>query len=176
MSDNRNTDKTQGVSFSDKKTPTDDKLITVITISGEYKGMINLNSAPVKVNRVSDFLAKTDLSFLPLYNTTVMGVTGETIFLNFADIAAVVQPDDIDSKRSELRRDAKVIIRLKNNLGQINGKVNIHGESKPVDRVSDLLNYPEKKWLVVYEASFKGKTMLSTIINMDFISMVKVAN
>jgi hypothetical protein len=161
---------------TNKKTPTDDRFVTIVTVGGEYKGMINLNSAPVKVDRVSDYLTKGNLSFLPLYNAIVMGAHGETIFLNISEIAAVIQPDNIIPKRTELRQDAEVTIKLKDSLGQITGKVNMIGEVRPVDRVSDLLNYPGKRWLVVYEASYKGMDMLSTIINMNFISTVRVAD
>ena len=160
--------------LSDRRMPTNDRDITVVTSGGEYKGTINLNSAPVMVERVSDFFAKSDISFLSLYNTTFMGKSGKTVFLNVNDIAVVIQPDNAVSKRSELRHDAIVTVRLRHGLGQINGKVNLMGETKPVDRDSDLLNYPGKRWLVVFEASFKGMSMLSTIINMDFISMVSV--
>jgi hypothetical protein len=158
----------------DRRMPTDDRDIAVVTSTGEYKGTINLNSAPVKVERVSDFFIKSDFSFLLLYNTTFFGKPGKTAFLNLNDIAVVIQPDNALSKRSELRHDAILSVRLRYGLGQVNGKVNLRGETMPVDRVSDLLNYSKKRWLVVYEATFKGRTMLSTIINMDFISMVWV--
>ena len=158
----------------DRRMPTDDRDITVVTSTGEYKGTINLNSAPVKVERVSDFFIKSDFSFLLLYNTTLFGKPGKTVFLNLNDIAVVIQPDDALPKRSELRHDAIVSVKLRYGLGQINGKVNLRGETMPVDRVSDLLNYSRKRWLVVYEATFKGMTMLFTIINMDFISIVWV--
>ena len=41
-----------------------------------------------------------------------------------------------------------------------------------VDRVSDLLNYPSKKWLVLYDVNYRGKSLPLALVNMDFISYV----
>ena len=44
------------------------------------------------------------------------------------------------------------------------------GENRRVDRVSELLNYPGKKWLIVYNAKFKGRSTNVALVNLEFIS------
>lgn len=158
--------------LSDRRIETVDRQILVITGSGEYKGRINLNSAPVRVEHVSNFLIKSDLSFLTLYNTTKNGKLGGVIFINIQDIAVVIPTEDFSPPTPELRKDVDVSVKLKAGYGQINGKIDLLSETREVDRVSGLLNYPEKKWLVVHMAKFGGRELNIAIINMDFISCV----
>jgi len=157
----------------DRRIETVDRDINVITGSGEYKGTINLYSAPVGVDRVSDFFIKSDISFLTLYKTVLIGQPGKVIFINMNDIALVIPLDDIFPRRHELRKDIDVTVKLKSGLGQIKGKINLLSESRQVDRISDLLNYPGKRWLVVYLASFRGKAINAAVINMNFISGIE---
>lgn len=173
MPDGRENKVEQRVGLPDRRVDTNDKIVTIITGSGECKGTINLNSAPLKVDRVSDFFIKSDIAFLTLYDTVLMGQAGKAALLNIKDIAVIIPHDNISPRRPELRQDLDVKVRLKLGIGQINGKINLMGETQQVDRVSDLLNYPGKRWLVVYEACFRGKSLLTTIINLDFISSVE---
>ncbi len=155
-----------------KKVATDDKPVTIVTTSGEYQGNINLNFSNVQINRVSDLFIKSDIAFLPLYNATVKGLKDKEVLINIKDIAVVIPGDNISPPSPELRKDARVSIKLKYDLGQLAGKVNLWGETQQLDRISDLLNFPEKKWLILYEASYKGKDLRAAIINLEFISTV----
>ena len=64
-------------------------------------------------------------------------------------------------------------VNLKYGLGHLVGKMNLWGETQEMDRISDLLNFPGKKWLLLYEASYKGKNLQTAIINLEFISTVE---
>jgi hypothetical protein len=156
-----------------KKVATVDKPVTVVTTSGDYQGSINLNLANVHVNRVSDLFIKTDIAFLPLYNAIVMGHRGKEVLINIKDIAVVIPHDQISAPSPALRKDAAVSVKLKYSLGQLTGNVNLWGETQEVDRISDLLNFPDKKWLTLYDVSFKGKQLPAAIINLQFISLVE---
>lgn len=157
----------------DRRLDTNDKHITIITTSGEYKGTINLNAARIMVDRVSDFFIKSDFRFVTLYNTVLIGKAGKVAMVNIKDIAMVIPHEQVACCSVELRQDADVIIKLNSGLGQIIGKVNLAGEIQQTDRVSDLLNIPGKQWLLVYDASFKGKPVQAALVNMDFISIVE---
>lgn len=161
------------VGLPDRRVVTDGRIVHVVTGSGEYRGTVNLHSASEKVDRVSDFFIKSDISFLTLYDTTLMGQTGRVNFISIQDIALVIPQDDIFPKKPELRLDADISIKMKSGLGQIKGKINLLGENRPVDRISDLLNYPGKRWLIVYMASYNGKLINAAVINLDFISCVE---
>ncbi len=156
-----------------KKVATVDKPVTIVTTSGDYQGSINLNLANVHVNRVSDLFVKTDIAFLPLYNAIVMGQRGKEVLINIKDVAVVIPHDEISAPSPALRKDAAVTVKLKYGLGQLTGNVNLWGETQQVDRISDLLNFPDKKWLILYEVSYKGKLMPAAIINLQFISLVE---
>jgi hypothetical protein len=159
--------------YDSKKVATVDKSVTIVTTSGDYQGTINLNLANVHVNRVSDLFVKTDIAFLPLYNAIVMGQRGKEVLINIKDVAVVIPHDEISAPSPALRKDAAVTVKLKYGLGQLTGNVNLWGETQQVDRISDLLNFPDKKWLILYEVSFKGKLMPAAIINLQFISLVE---
>lgn len=156
-----------------KRVATVDRPVTVVTTSGDYKGNINLNLANVHVNRVSDLFIKTDIAFLPLYHATIMGNQEKEILINVKDIGVVIPHDEIIAPSPALRKDAYIIVKLKYGLGQLNGKVNLWGETQQVDRISDLLNFPGKKWLTLYDVSFKGKQIQAAIVNLQFISYVE---
>lgn len=157
----------------DRRTTTDDKEVAIVTTHGNYNGTINLNAASERVDRVSDFFLRGDFAFLPLYNATVIGQSGKVTLLNVKNIAFVIPNDKLFPRVPELRCDVDVKIRLSSNLGQITGKVNLRSEKQEVNRVSDLLNYPGKRWLVLYDANLKGKRWGAIIINLDFISAVE---
>ena len=156
-----------------KKLATVDRPVTIVTTSGDYQGSINLNLANVQVNRVSDLFVKTDIAFLPLYNAVVMGQENKEVLINVNDIAVVIPHDQIIAPSPALRRDAAVSVKLKFGLGQLNGNANLWGETQQVDRISDLLNFPDKKWLTLYEVEFKGEKMPAAIINLKYISIVE---
>jgi hypothetical protein len=156
----------------DKRVATNDRPVTILTTSGEYQGNINLNLSNVQINRVSDLFVKSNIAFLPLYNATVKGLKGKEVLINIKDIAVVIPNDDIFPLSPELRKDAIVSIKLKYDLGELTGKVNLWGETQQLDRISDLLNFPGKKWLILYEASYKGEKLIAAIINLEFISTV----
>lgn len=156
-----------------KKLATVDRPVTIITTSGDHQGNINLNLANVHVNRVSDLFVKTDIAFLPLYNAVVMGQENKEVLINVNDIAVVIPHDQLIAPSPALRRDAAVIVKLKFGLGQLSGNVNLWGETQQVDRISDLLNFPDKKWLILYEVGYKGKKMPAAVINLKFISTVE---
>lgn len=160
----------QRVGLPDRRVATNDMEIEVVTGSGEYTGTINLNSAPERIERTSDFFIKGDPAFITLYNAIQMGKPGNVIFINNKDMAVVLPKDDIFPSRPELREDTPITIKMKYGLGIIKGMVNLMGESRRVDRVSDLLNYPGKKWLIVYNAEYKGKSPNVALISLDFIS------
>ena len=173
LSDDRDDGIERRFGLADRRTATDDKNVTIITCNGEYRGSINLNAASERVDRVSDFFIKSDIAFLTLYNATVKGQTGKVTLLNIKDIAVVIPHDDLFPRVPELRRDVDVNIRLNCNLGQIIGKVNLLSETREVYRVSDLLNYPGKRWLVLYEANLRGRRWGGVIVNLDFVSAVE---
>ena len=157
---------------SDKRLATNDIPVTIVTTSGDYHGDINLNFSSVQINRVSDLFVKSNIAFLPLYNATVKGAEGKEVLINIKDIAVVIPNDNAFPSSPELRKDALVSIKLRYDLGHLAGKVNLWGETQELDRTSDLLNFPGKKWLILYEASFKGKSLRVAIINLEFISTV----
>ncbi|MDX9786553.1 MAG: hypothetical protein RBT11_07245 [Desulfobacterales bacterium] len=157
----------------DRRTVTNDKNISIITGSGEYKGTINLNSARVMVDRVSDFFIKSEIRFVTLYNTVFIGIPGKVVMVSVKDIAMVIPHEQFVHFNPELRQDTPVTIKLKSSIGQITGKINLWGEAQQTDRVSDLLNLPGKQWLLVYDADFRGRPIQAAIINMDFISIVE---
>jgi hypothetical protein len=157
----------------DRRINTHDVKVTVVTSSGEYSGTINLNASCEQADRTSDFLIKGNPAFLTLYNAVLVGQPGEVIFINFKDIALVLPKDGIFPDKPELREDARITVNLKYGLGKIKGMVNLLGEDRHIDRVSDLLNYPRKKWLVVYDAECKGKHVNVALINLDFVSSAK---
>jgi hypothetical protein len=165
------TDQTIGV--SDKKMTTVDRPVSIVTTSGDYAGNINLNLSNVQINRVSDLFVKSDISFLPLYNATVRGEKGREIIVNIKDIAVVIPQDKLPAPIQELRKDLHVTVKLKYDLGQLVGKVNLWGDTRQSDRISDLLNTPDKKWLILYDASYKGNNIPTAIINIEFISIVE---
>jgi hypothetical protein len=165
------TDHTDGV--SEKKMVTVDRPVVIITTSGDYSGDINLNLSNVQIDRISDLFVKSDIAFLPLYNATVKGKPGREIIVNTKDIAVVIPKDTLAHPSPELRKDADVSVKLKHDLGQLMGKVNLWGGVQQSDRISDLLNFPGKKWLVLYDVSYKGNTLPAAIINIEFISMVE---
>lgn len=173
MPDSRDDGAERRQGLVDRRTATNDKNITIITCSGEYKGTINLNAAPLQVDRISDFFIKSDISFVTLYNSTVQGQKGKVTLVNIQDIAVIIPHDNLIPRVPELRQDVDVNIRMKFGIGQINGNINLMSETRPVDRVSDLLNYPGKKWIVLYEASFRGRSLGAVIINLDYISAVE---
>ncbi len=158
---------------SEKKLATNDRPVTIVSTSGDYQGMINLNFASVPIHRVSDLFIKADIAFLPLYNATVKGNRGKEILINTKDIAVVLPHDSLPVSQPELRKDARLLVKLKYGLGHLAGKVNLWGETQPVDRVSDLLNIAGKKWLTVYDVNYKGKGLAAAVINLDFISTVE---
>lgn len=157
----------------DRRIATDDRVVQIVTEGSEYKGTINLNSAPEKIDRVSDYFIKNKNAFLTLYNTVKMGQTGKVILINIKDIVLVTPLDDIFPSKPELRRDADVVVKLKSGVGQIRGKINLLSDTRKVDRISDFLNSPDRRWLVVYMASFRGKPISAAMINMDHISSVE---
>ncbi len=173
MADSRGEKIEQRVGMPERRVTTKDAEIAVVTSSGEYTGTINLNSAPERIERTSDFFTKGNQSFITLYNAIRMGQSGKVIFINIKDIAVVLPKDDIFPDRPELRKDASITIKLKYGLGTIKGKVNLMGESRQVDRISDLLNYPGKKWLVVYNAEYRARFTNAALINLEFISSVE---
>ena len=140
---------------SDKKMATVDRQVNIVTTSGDYSGNINLNLASVQINRVSDLFVKSEITFLPLYNATVKGEKGREIIINTRDIAVVIPKDTLSAATPELRKDANLKVKLKFDLGKLVGKVNLWGDTQQSDRISDLLNFPGKKWLILYEASYK---------------------
>lgn len=156
-----------------KRLATVDRPVTIVTTSGDYQGNINLNLANVQVNRVSDLFVKTDIAFLPLYNAVVMGQKNREVLINVNDIAVVIPHDQISAPSPALRRDATVTVKLKFGLGKLSGNVNLWGETQQVDRISDLLNFPDKKWLTLYEVGYKGKNMPVAVVNLKFISTVE---
>ena len=163
----------QTLDVSAKKMVTVDRPVTIITTSGDYSGDINLNLSSVEINRTSDLFTKSDIAFLPLYNATVKGKTDREIIVNSRDIAVVIPKDPLPPHAPELRKDAAVTVKLKYDLGQLVGKVNLWGDVQQSDRVSDLLNFPGKKWLVLYDLIYKGRNLPVAIINIEFISMVE---
>ena len=163
----------QALDVSDKKMATVDRTVVIITTSGEYSGKINLNLSSVQINRVSDLFTKSDIAFLPIYDATVKGNTGKEIIVNTRDIAVVIPKDILSPPTPELRKDAGVTVKLRYDLGQLAGKVNLWGDIQESDRISDLLNFPGKKWLVLYDVSYKGKKLPAAIINIKFISTVE---
>jgi len=173
MPDARTYESDREAYVSDKKMATVDRPVVIVTTSGDYAGSINLNLSSVQINRVSDLFVKSGISFLPLYNATVKGERGREIIINVKDIAVVIPGDTLSPPTPELRRDAEVKVKLKYDLGQLVGKVNLWGDIQQSDRISDLLNTPGKKWLILYEASYKGKNIPAAIINIEFISMVE---
>lgn len=157
----------------ERRTVTHDKNISLITGSGEYKGTINLNSARTMVDRVTDFFVKSEIRFVTLYNTELIGQPGKVAMVNVKDIAVVIPHEQFLHTNPELRQDADVTVKLKSGMGHITGKVNLLGETRETDRVSDLLNLPDKQWLLVYDAVFKGKPIQAALIHMEFISVVE---
>ena len=156
----------------DKKLATNDKPVIIVTTSGEYQGNINLNFSSTQINRVSDLFVKSNIAFLPLYDAAIKGQKGREILINVKDIAVVIPNDDVFPASPELRKDAVVSIKLKFDLGCLMGKVNLWGETQQLDRISDLLNFPGKKWLILYEANYEGKSLRAAIVNLEFISTV----
>ncbi len=173
MSDTHGEQSNLSRSQDDKKLSTIDKQVTIVSTSGDYHGNINLNLANVQVNRVSDLFIKSDIAFLPLYHANIMGQQGREVLINVKDIAVVIPHDQITSSSPELRKDAAVTVKLKYGLGNLSGNVNLLGETQQVDRISDLLNFPGKKWLILYDVSYKEQTMPVAIINLEFISLVE---
>ena len=173
MSDATAGEMDQDTGESEKKTTTVDKPVIIVTTSGNYQGYINLNFSSVQIFRISDLFLKGEFSFLPLYNATIQGQKGKTVLINLKDIAMVIPKDNIFGPSPELRKDAKATVKLKYNLGKLLGKVNLWGETQQMDRISDLLNFPGKKWLVLYEANYKGENLPAAIINLEFISTVE---
>jgi hypothetical protein len=165
------TDQASGV--SDKKMATVDRPVQIITSSGDYTGNINLNLSSVEINRVSDLFVKGDISFLPIYNATGGGKKDREIIVNTRDIAVVIPQDKLPSPMPELRKSLDISVKLKYDLGHLVGKVNLLGDSQQSDRISDLLNTRGKKWLILYDASYKGKDIPAAIINIEFISIVE---
>ena len=163
----------ENIGVSDKKMATVDRPVNIVTTSGNYEGSVNLNLSNVQINRVSDLFVKSDIAFLPIYNTTAKGEKDHEIIVNIKDIAMVIPNDKLPTPAPELRKDVQVTVKLKYDLGQLIGKVNLLGDTKRSDRISDLLNTPGKKWLILYDASYKGKNISAAIINIDFISMVE---
>jgi hypothetical protein len=158
---------------SEKKTATNDRSVDIVTTSGEYSGNINLNLASVQINRVSDLFVKSDISFLPIYNAVINGKQGREVIVNIKDIAVVIPKDGLAPPTPELRKDVAVSVKLKFDLGRLTGKVNLWGETQQSDRISDLLNFPGKKWLVLYDASYHGRNLSAAVVNIDFISTVE---
>lgn len=173
MPDTNTSDTDQNTGISDKKMTTVDRPVIIVTTSGDYAGTINLNLSSVQINRVSDLFVKSDIAFLPVYNATAKGEKGREFIINVKDIAVVIPKDTLSPPTPELRKDAQVTVKLKYDLGQLAGKVNLWGDTQQSDRISDFLNTPEKKWLILYDASYKGKDIQTAIINIDFISMVE---
>ena len=163
----------QRVGLPERRLTTEDMEIALVTGSGEYNGTINLNAAPERIDRTSDFFTKGNSAFITLYNAIRMGQTGKVIFINVKDIAVALPKDGIFPNRPELRKDAPITVKLKYGLGTIKGKVNLLGERRELDRVSDLLNYPGKKWLVVYNAEYRARSTSVALINLEFISSVE---
>lgn len=163
----------QTVGVSDKKMATVDRQVIIVTTSGEYEGDVNLNLSSVQVNRVSDLFIKSDIAFLPMYNATVRGEKGREVIVNIKDIAVVIPQDKLPAPIPELRKDRKVTVKLKHNLGKLAGNVNLWGDTQQSDRVSDFLNTPGKRWLILYDASYKEKNIPAAIINIEFISIVE---
>lgn len=163
----------QNAGVSDKKMATVDKPVIIVTTSGEYTGNVNLNLSSVQIDRVSDLFVKSDIAFLPMYDTAVKGEKGREIIVNIKDIAVVIPEDTIQSPSPELRKDIQVTVKLKYDLGRLMGKANLWGDTRQSDRISDLLNSPGKKWLILYEASYNGKSIPAAIVNIDFISIVE---
>jgi hypothetical protein len=156
-----------------KKMFTVDKQVVLVTTSGDYTGNINLNLSNVQINRISDLFLKSDIAFLPLYNATVKGEKDKEIIVNIKDIAVVIPKDVLPNPIPELRKDAQVTVKLKFDLGQLSGKVNLMGDSRISDRISDLLNFPGKRWLILYDVTFKGEVLPAVIVNIEFISTVE---
>ena len=150
-----------------------DKFVTIVTSSGDYQGTINLNLSQLPVDRVSDLFVKSDINFLPLYDTVVKGQNGKEILVNVQDIAAVIPHDKIIPPSPELRQDVQITVKLKFGLGQLRGKVNLLGETQQLDRISDLLNFPGKRWLILYETNYKANPIQAAILNLDFISTIE---
>lgn len=158
---------------SGKKVATEDRPVVIVTTSGDYLGNINLNFSSVQINRVSDLFVKGDMSFLPLYDAIVKGHEGKEVLINIRDVAVVIPKDKITKPSPELRKDTPVTVKLKYDLGALTGNVNLWGETSQVDRISDLLNFPGKKWLILYDANYKGKKIGAAIVNLEFISIVE---
>jgi hypothetical protein len=173
LPDNRNDKEERRLGPPDRRIATVDKIITVITSNGDYRGTINLYSGPQMADSVGDFFMKSNLAFLPLYNATVKGLTGKVTLLNFNDIAVVISQDEVSSAKTHRRREVDVSIRLNSNLGYINGKVDLCCGTREVYRVSDLLNYSRRRWLTVYDATMRGKTLDCVVVNYDYISSVE---
>lgn len=173
MPDTNTSETDQITGASDKKMATVDRPVTIVTTSGDYRGNINLNLSSVQINRVSDLFVKSNIAFLPIYNATVKGEKDRMVIVNVKDIAVVIPKDALSPATPELRKDVQVTVKLKFDLGQLMGKANLWGDTQQSDRISDLLNTPGKKWLILYDASYKGKNIEAAIINIDFISMVE---
>jgi hypothetical protein len=163
----------QSIGVSEKKMETVDRPVYIVTSSGDYTGNINLNLSSVQINRVSDLFVKGAVSFLPIYNATVNGKKGREVIVNTKDIAIVIPQDTLPPPIPELRKSLSVSVKLKYDLGHLVGKVNLLGDSQQSDRLSDLLNTNGKKWLILYDASYKGKNIPAAIINIEFISIVE---
>ncbi|MBW2368694.1 MAG: hypothetical protein JRH15_12500 [Deltaproteobacteria bacterium] len=161
------------IGLSNRRMATYDKNITIVTGHGEYKGTINLNSASVRVDSVGDYFTKSDIAFITAYNAILAGQPGKVALVNIKDAAMIIPHEDMPLPALEVRHDVNVMVKLRFGIGQIAGKTNLLGETRPVDRISDLLNYPGKKWLIVYETSFRGRSIPAAIINFDFISSVE---
>jgi hypothetical protein len=157
----------------DRKVATQDKMVTIVTTSGNLVGDINLNFSSVQVNRVSDLLSKGGVSFLPLYHMVSREGARRNVLVNIRDVAVIIPHDKIHPPSPELRKDRVVSVKLKFDLGTLSGKTNLMGETQEMDRISDLLNFPGKKWLVLYEATFKEEALPAAIINIEFISTVE---
>ena len=173
LPDNRENREENRKGPAERRLETNDKDISIITTSGEYKGTINLNAARTMVERVSDFFIKSEFQFVTLYNTVLIGKPDKVALVNIKDIAMIIPHEQFTRCNIELRQDAEVTIKLKSGLGQLTGKVNLAGETQQIDRVSDLLNSQGKRWLLVYDANFKGKPIQAAVVNMDFISIVE---
>jgi hypothetical protein len=173
MPDTEISESYQNIGVSEKKMATVDRPVNIVTTSGGYEGNINLNLSNVQINRVSDLFVKSDIAFLPIYNATVDGEKGREIIVNIKDIAVVIPKDKLPHPMPELRKGLNVTVKLKYDLGKLVGKVNLWGGTQQSDRISDLLNTPGKKWLILYDASYKGKNIPAAIVNIAFISVVE---
>lgn len=173
MSDTTSSDISQKVKVSEKKMATIDRPVVIVTTSGDYSGNINLNFSSVQINRTSDLFLKSDIAFLPIYDAAINGKEGREIMINTRDIAVVIPKDTLAPPTPELRKDTDITIKLKYDLGQMVGKVNLWGDTRQSDRISDFLNFPGKKWLILYDVTYKGKILQAAIVNLEFISTVE---